>query len=281
MGPFGRPLLSILEGGLRMVQARAGEKWIHTARGRLFAKVWEDGTAEAGPRAPIVLFHDSLGCVEVWRSFPAQLSQAIGCAVIAYDRLGFGRSDPRSDKLGSHFVHDEANVGFSPLRKQLGIRDFVALGHSIGGGMAVVAAGANPGECHALITMSAQAFVEDRTVEGIRAAKKDFMRPGQLDRLRRYHGDKAEWVLNAWTETWLDPEFASWNLDEDLPRVRCPSLIIHGENDEYGSRRQPERIAALVAGPPTVELVPDCGHVPYREREGEVLAMIRAFLARH
>jgi pimeloyl-ACP methyl ester carboxylesterase len=198
--------------------------------------------------------------------------------VIAYDRLGFGRSDPHPDQLSVNFVREEAPDSFAPLIMQLGFKGFVALGHSVGGGMAVVVAGTFPGQCQALVTVSAQAFVEDRTLEGIREAKKSFTQPGQVDRLRKYHGDKAEWVLNTWTETWLSPEFARWNLDEDLPKVQCPVLIIHGENDEYGSRRHPERIGALAAGPATVEILPECGHVPYREKEDDLIAMIRTFL---
>ena len=158
-----------------------------------------------------MLFHDSLGCVELWRQFPAHLSQAAGCSVIAYDRLGFGRSDPHPDQLSANFVRDAAQDSFGPLREQVGFNDFVALGHSVGGGMAVVAAGAYPAGCRALVTVSAQAFVEDRTLEGIRAAKADFTQSGQIERLRKYHGHKAEWVLNAWTETWLSPAF--WRLE--------------------------------------------------------------------
>jgi hypothetical protein len=51
-------------------------------------------------------------------------------------------------------------------------------------------------------------------------------------------------VLDAWTSTWLDPDFASWTLAPTLPRVACPVLAIHGSDDEYGSMRHPEMIAS-------------------------------------
>ncbi len=257
------------------------ETWINTHRGRLFAKIWAEDQLGDGAEAPIVLLHDSLGCVELWRDFPAHLSRATGRAVIAYDRLGFGRSDPRSDQISINFVQEEAQGGFALLIKQLGLKDFVPLGHSVGGGMAVVVAGTFPAQCRALITVSAQAFVEDRTLEGILEAKESFLQPGQMERLKKYHGDKAEWVFHAWTETWCSSQFAGWSLDQDLPKVQCPILVIHGENDEYGSRRHPERIGALAAGPAIIEVFPDCGHVPYREREDDLIAMIRTFLARN
>ena len=59
---------------------------IATARGTLFARCWRPPTDVE--RAPVVLFHDSLGCVELWRDFPAQLCSQTGRQVVAYDRKG-------------------------------------------------------------------------------------------------------------------------------------------------------------------------------------------------
>jgi len=55
---------------------------------RLFVKDWTPYVRAEGPDAPILLFHDSLGCVDLWRSFPGKLANATGRRVIAYDRLG-------------------------------------------------------------------------------------------------------------------------------------------------------------------------------------------------
>jgi pimeloyl-ACP methyl ester carboxylesterase len=250
------------------------EHWIAGSNGRLYAKSWHPAANPPTDAAPIVLFHDSLGCVALWRDFPERLASTTTRTVIAYDRLGFGRSDPHPHRLDKHFIHDEAGNGFRALRQQLGFEAFIALGHSVGGGMAVACAAAYPRDCRALITISAQAFVEDRTIEGIVQAREGFRQPGQLDRLRKYHGDKAAWVLSAWIDTWLAPDFADWTLDGDLQQVRCPALVIHGDRDEYGSARHPERIARLSGGPAVVRMLPQCGHVPYREKAEEVLDLV-------
>jgi pimeloyl-ACP methyl ester carboxylesterase len=254
------------------------EIYVTTKLGRLYVKAWGWDRADDKAKAPIVLFHDSLGCIEVWRELPERLALATGHPVIAYDRLGFGGSDPHPARLNAGFVKDEALTAFPALKDQLHLDRFIVFGHSVGGGMAIGVASAFPAEAQALITVAAQAFVEDRTLKGIRDAKQAFTDARQFERLTRYHGAKAQWVLTAWTESWLSQEFADWRVDEDLKQVRCPVLVIHGDRDEYGSVVHPKRIGALSAGPATVEILTDCGHVPHRERESDVLAMISRFL---
>lgn len=125
-----------------------------------------------------------------------------------------------------------------------------------------------------MITVSAQAFVEERTLAGIARAKRQFEDPTQFARLTRYHGDKAQWVLDAWTETWLSPAFANWSLFEVLPRVTCPVLAVHGESDEYGSHRFPER----ASGPAAALVLENCSHIPHREQPEALLDAIDRFL---
>ncbi|MDE2201702.1 MAG: alpha/beta hydrolase [Burkholderiaceae bacterium] len=256
----------------------AAEVWITTPGGRLHARQWGSAAADAA-RAPIVLLHDSLGCVALWREFPLRLAQATGRRVIAYDRLGFGKSDPYPGALAPGFIQQEAHGAFAALVEQLEVGRFVVLGHSVGGGMAVSIAAAYPDRCVGLITESAQAFVEERTRAGIRAAQAQFAQPGQMGRLEKYHGSKAQWVLDAWVNTWLSAAFAQWCLDDALLAVRCPVLAIHGMEDEYGSTAQPERIVTLAGAPATLKLVPRCGHVPHREQQDTVLDAAGMFVA--
>lgn len=250
---------------------------IPTLEGPLFAQIW---TKDLTHQAPIVVLHDSLGCVALWRDFPEKLAQTTGRTVVAYDRLGFGQSSPHPGTLPLSFVADEAQQGLAAVLHYFGFQEFVALGHSVGGGMAVCSAANHGSNCQGLITIAAQAFVEDRTTAGIRAAQQQFAQAGAMDRLAKYHADKAEWVLHAWTDTWLSSDFAHWRLDAFLPQVTCPTLVIHGEQDEYGSAIHPQTIAAGVQGPARLELLPDCGHMPHKEQSAHCLALIAAHLDR-
>ena len=223
--------------------------WIDGNHGRMFVRSWFPERDALRPNhAPILLLHESLGCIEQWKDFPSALAQATGRTVVAYDRLGFGRSDRLTAPPAPTFVEDEAAHGFACVLEHLGIERFVVLGHSVGGSMAVHCAARYPEACQAMITMSAVTFVEQRTLSGIRQARAWFADPAQRERLRRYHGERSDWVLSAWIDTWLAPDFATWTLAHALPAVGCPSLAIHGDDDEFGSERHPQLIADHASG---------------------------------
>ncbi|MDT9600090.1 alpha/beta fold hydrolase [Sphingosinicella rhizophila] len=258
---------------------RTEDVWIDAPQGRLFARVWRPSDGEAGS-PPIILFHDSLGAVSLWRDFPGQLAEAAGRTVIAYDRLGYGRSDPNPHRPGAGFIREEGRISLPALRARLDVDRMILFGHSVGGGMAVAAAAAFPDDVLGVVTESAQAFVEDRTLAGIRDAQKAFADPAQMERLARHHGDKAPWVLAAWTGTWLDEAWQDWSLEAELRRLQCPILAIHGDKDEFGSELHPERIVSQVPAPGEMLLIQDCGHVPHREKADLVLAAVTAFVGR-
>ena len=260
-----------------MTNCKVVDRYLNIPQGQIFARQWEPNSQDRLP--PIVLFHDSLGCVELWRNFPAELSTATGRKVVAYDRLGFGRSDARVDGPELDFIADEAKSYFPAVREQLGFKRFIAFGHSVGGGMAVNCAAEFVGDCEALITESAQAFPEDRTLQSIAAAKEQFKDMRQVERLNKYHGEKARWVLDAWTDTWLHPGFAAWTLEPVLPRVACPVLAIHGIHDEYGSTRHPEMITELSSGDSRCEIIADTYHVPHRECAEVIVKTVSEFIA--
>jgi pimeloyl-ACP methyl ester carboxylesterase len=144
--------------------------------------------------------------------------------------------------------------------------------------MAIATAAHLTDRCAAVITESAQSFVEDRTTAGVRAAETDFKRPGQFERLAKYHGAKARWVIDSWIKTWLSPSFSDWCLDEELPHVAVPSLALHGSNDEYGSIEHANRISRLASGPSRTSIIEGCGHIPHREETTRVLDEVVLFL---
>ncbi|NAO28838.1 alpha/beta hydrolase [Pseudomonas syringae pv. dysoxyli] len=253
--------------------------WVRVPGGRIFVRRWTRG-GEWGEdtKLPIILFHDSLGCVELWRNFPVLLCETTARDVIAYDRLGFGQSDAYEGPLDANFIRDEASCFVKSIKSELQIDQYVAVGHSVGGSMAAACASIEPADCAAVVTISAQAYVEDKTLSGIKIAKCEFEKPGAFERLQKYHGDKARWVLSAWVDTWLSEAFESWTIEAAAPELKCHVLAIHGELDEYGSVAHPQRIANLSSKPGRYLIFPGCHHVPHRENPNLLVRVVHEFL---
>ena len=253
------------------------DSFVDVPWGNIFVRRWNIGHST---HPPIILLHDSLGCVALWRDFPEALATATNRDVIAYDRLGFGKSSPRRERPSIDFIFEEGKTFFPAILHALGITRFSLFGHSVGGAMAIVIAALQNEECEAVMTESAQTFVEPLTLLGIRAAKAHFSDPEQFAKLVKLHGEKAQWVLDAFTEVWLSPEFLSWNLNEYLGQINCPVLAIHGDLDEYGSVEFPRSITNKVNGLSELAILNQCGHVPHRERKEDVLRLTASFLER-
>lgn len=249
--------------------------FVEVPGGHVYVKKWTP--VNDSSESPIILIHDSLGSVDLWADFPLVLAESLSRCVVAYDRLGFGKSDARDELPSIKFIEEEAITYFPFIKEYLSIQHYVLFGHSVGGGMAINIASHDP-DCDAVVTVSAQAFVEGLTLKGIEASKQMFEQLGQLGRLERWHGKKAKWVLHAWTDVWLSPEFADWSLQQVIGRVHCPVLAIHGENDEYGSSAFPEFISNNVGGPAAKLLLKNCGHMPHKEKTQEVIGAVKEFL---
>ena len=252
------------------------ESSVETPYGTLYVKEWLPDVLAS--EIPIVMLHDSLGSVKLWRDLPEMLATILSRRIVAYDRLGFGQSDVRVEPPSVNFIKEEASIYFPEIKNHLSIDKYILLGHSVGGGMSLNIA-AYDKDCTAVISISAQAFVEDITLQGIKTAKKMFEKPGQIERLEKWHGNKATWVLKAWIDTWLSPDFLMWNLNYCIHDVTCPVLVIHGDNDEYGSIAFPEFIANNVLASSTTVIIENCGHFPHKENTNEVLGAIVNFIS--
>ena len=252
-----------------------------TASGARLECRWWGEPDRAAPT--LVLLHEGLGCVAMWRDFPALLHRRTGRSVFAYSRAGYGGSDPVELPRGIDYMHVEGREVVGAVLDAAGIEDAVLIGHSDGASIAIVHAGDHGGSSaprvRALVLLAPHVFCEDVSVESIRAAGDAYRRGGLRERLARYHGDQVDTAFFGWHDAWLRPEFLGWSIEAFLPGVTAPVLLIQGDRDAYGTPAQLDAIERGVTAPATRIWLEDCGHAPHRERPEETLDAIVAFLA--
>ena len=226
----------------------------------------------------ILMLHEGLGCVAMWRHFPERLAAVTGCRVLVWSRAGYGHSQAYAEARTPRYMHREALEALPALLAELGIERPLVFGHSDGGSIALIFAGAFPEVPLGVIVMAPHEFVEEVTLTGILAAKTAWAATDLPQKLGRYHAD-AERVFADWNDTWLSPAFRDWNIEEYLPKISCPVLAIQGEDDEYATMRQIEVIAEQVADTTLLKL-PECGHSPHRDQPAAVHGAVDAFVRR-
>jgi len=240
---------------------------------------YRDHPATETGRPTLMLLHEGLGSVAMWRDFPAKLAAATGCRVVVWSRPGYGGSQAYDEPRTPRYMHREAEEGLPALIAALDIERPVLVGHSDGGSIALIFAGTYPEVPLGIAVMAPHEFVEDVTLAGIRDARAAWESTDLPKKLARYHHDQAQRVFSDWNDTWLAPAFRDWNIEAYLPKIRCPILAIQGEDDEYATMRQIEAIAEQVPGTRLLKLA-RCGHTPQRDQEAAVLEALTAFVSR-
>ena len=242
-----------------------------SAAGHSLETLWIEGKEPT-----LVFLHEGLGSIRQWRDFPEQVARATGCRALVYDRYGYGNSDVLlENRVGMDFMHREALLFLPQVLEQSKIENPILVGHSDGASIALIHAGTHP--VRGVAVMAPHVFIEDVCVNSIAAANRTF-ETGELPlRLGKYHRD-ARKTFHLWADAWLDPAFRQWNIEEYLPRIRCPLLAIQGEDDEYGTMAQLDAIARQAGGPCELLQLPDCGHSPHKDQPERVLDAVAGFV---
>lgn len=237
---------------------------------------WTGPAPEDAPT--LVLLHEGLGCVALWKDFPERLAEATGLGVMAYSRRGYGGSDPVDVPRPLTYMHDEGLEILPKLLDAAEIRSTILVGHSDGASIAIVnAGGVRDPRVRGLVLMAPHVFNEELSVNSIREARDAYDNGPLREQLARYHGDNVDCAFRGWNRAWLDPGFLAWNIEEYLPGIEIPCLLIQGEDDQYGTVKQVEAIRQQVAGPVELLMLPDCRHSPQRDQLEKTLSAIARF----
>lgn len=234
------------------------------------------GWEQSDTVADIVLLHEALGCIGMWKDFPEMLAGTTGRRVMVYDREGYGNSSPLRQERNPDYLHLYAEEELPAVLEKCNIEKPILFGHSDGGSIAMLyAAKFDP---LAIITEAGHVFVEDVTVKGIVEAVSLWNSTNLEERLAKYHGTKTKQIFDAWAVTWQTEDFLKWNMEEESKSISCPTLILQGAEDEYGTEAQVESILSHVSGPVRATMLPDCKHIPHLQAQEEVLRLTNSFL---
>jgi pimeloyl-ACP methyl ester carboxylesterase len=254
--------------------------WLNLSDHQLFM-------VEKGPSGgpAVVLLHHGLGTERSWKGQIPVLAKA-GFRVIAYDRWGYGRSDPRPhSSLGSggHYSmpsFDDDQEDLLSLLDRLHVEGAVLIGHSDGGTIALYMAARHPERVTALVTLAAHAYLDEAMVSGIQEVHRQYeVDTGFRTRMARRQGKNAHAVFLGWYEGWLRKENLAWDIRPELSKIVCPALVVQGSQDEHASPQHAADIAAAIPGAELM-MMPGARHMLPRENKDRVNQLICEFLKR-
>ena len=234
---------------------------------------------QVASRPTLVFLHEGLGSVALWKEFPRRVAEAANCPALVYSRLGYGKSDRLAGPRAVDYMHREAIDVLPEVLRQLGIEVPILIGHSDGASIALIHAGVGERAVRGVVAMAPHVFVEEITVSSIAEAKRTFESTDLAQRLSPYHDDPQA-TFRGWNDIWLHPDFRGWNIEKVLADIRCPVLLIQGEDDQYGTAAQIEAIARQVSGPVEILMLADCAHSPHLSRQKDAaVAAIASFVS--
>jgi len=233
-----------------------------------------------GSAPTIVLIHEGLGSVGLWSDFPDQLAAATGLGVFVYSRAGYGRSSPSAMPRRTTFMHEEARDVLPRVLDAIGFRRGLLLGHSDGASIAAIYAGSVADDrVRGIVLLAPHFFAEASGIAEIARVRELYETGGFRAKLARWHTDPDN-AFYSWSGPWLDPEFAKWDITAELAAIGVPTLIIQGEDDQYGTLRQIEIAKERCRSGVEAVILPGIRHIPHREAAAQTLAAIVDFTQR-
>ncbi|MDA0824303.1 MAG: alpha/beta hydrolase [Proteobacteria bacterium] len=226
----------------------------------------------------LVLLHEGLGCVALWRDFPDSLAAATGCPVFAYSRAGYGGSDPIVLPRPLNYMSVEAEDVLPRVLECAGISHYHLVGHSDGATIALeFAANARDPGLQSVVVLAPHVFTEDCAILAITAMNQSFDDGDLRKRLEKYHGRNVDCAFRGWCDSWLHPQFKNWSVEANLTKVTVPVLQFQGKDDEYGTLEQLYRIEKRTQTEVQTVIFDNCGHSPQQDKPAETVAIIREF----
>lgn len=226
--------------------------------------------AQKKAKYTLVLLHDSLGCVTLWRDWPSYFAAHLECDVLVYDRVGYGKSQRMPTVVRSlDYLNNEATF-LDKMLDVLDIKRVCLFGYSDGGSIALLYGALFPLKTKGIICIAGHIFVEQITIDGVSEFKQIFLNSDLPARLEKYHPNKVQDVVDAWVDTWTSERFKNWSVEHLMDGIVSPLLFIQGDMDQYGSLDQITRTLARVKGVNLSKIYPGATHNVHKEKAKEI-----------
>lgn len=228
---------------------------------------------EYGAGKPLLLLHGFGGCTQNWQSFIADLAEHYRLIVV--DLRGHGYSTNPENK----FTHREAAEDVFQLLDRLDIVNFSAMGMSSGGMTLLHMATSQPERIDAMVLISATSHFPDQARVIMRRASlatmPQIVREMYQECAKR--GDEQIRQLikqfNALGDDYDDMNFTA----QRLSAITAPTLIIHGDSDNFFPIEIPENISRWIPDA-RIWIIPGGDHVPIFDPEVPFTSTVLQFL---
>ncbi len=237
--------------------------------------------------------------------WPALSPLSVTRQLILYDQRGRGESSAAPDPSQSRIEDDAADLG--ALRRALGIRKWDVLGHSWGGGIALLGVAADQAGTRRLVTVDSVGPLDDwipilRRNALLRLSGEARNRLERIDEASltspdtEIHAEQTQAIYPAWfADADMALHFAlprslnetgatvlarlrarHYDWRREVSAVRVPTLVIHGALDPLPVETSRELISLLPHAQHVV--IPDAGHMPFWEAPDVFFPLVERFL---
>ncbi|MEM0026259.1 MAG: alpha/beta hydrolase [Zestosphaera sp.] len=252
-----------------------------------------------------VLLHGFGASVFSWRDVMSNLTKY--GRVIAFDRPGFGlteRADPASLNFNPYSTEGQVKLTYELLKK-LNVSSAVLIGHSAGGGLALLITLEHPEIVEALVLVAPAWRARQKSLlENIFYSMPLADKYGPLI-VRSFVGQLEQILYRAWyNKSMLTKEIIEgykyplkardWDkglywlmkygefpeISNSLKNLKKPILIIHGVNDEIVPLSSSLDLVNLLSNESkhTLATISGCGHLPHEEKPEEFLKIVDEFI---
>lgn len=224
----------------------------------------------------LIFLHGWRSQKEIWSNIINKFSDKSSYAI---DLPGFGQSPAPKEEWT---VGDYAKT-IKEFIDKFELTNIVVIGHSFGGRVGIKLVSKYPNLVSKLVLVDSAGFPLDKTTKSLMGAAakvvKPFFKPKFMQGLRKsiYKQIGAEDYLATPELQKTFVNVTSEDLANDLKNIKCPTLIITGENDQDAPVVFGEKMNRLILNS-KLKILNDAGHFSFLDKPVEFEEILKKFL---